>query len=161
MLIFYINTLFTNMIFESKDEFLNKLNKLKDFKVLGIDFGTKKSGLAIYNSSIKIVTPLRILQNISQNFNELLKLIDQNHINGIIIGNPIKLNGFETENNSHINKLTELLSNTTKLPIILADERFTTSLANTILKQVNIKRKKRNQIDDLVSASIILEEFFY
>ena len=149
------------MIFESKDEFLNKLNKLENFKVLGIDFGTKKSGLAIYNSTIKIVTPLQILQNINQNFNELLKIIDENCINGIIIGNPIKLNGLDTENMNQINKLAKLLSNEIKLPIILVDERFTTSLANTLMKQANIKRKKRNKIDDLVSASIILEEFFY
>lgn len=149
------------MIFESKAEFLNKLNKLENFKVLGVDFGTKKSGLAIYNSSIKIVTPLQILQNISQNFNKLLELIDENYITGIIIGKPIKLNGLDTENINQINKLAALLSNSTKLPIILVDERFTTSLANTLMKQANIKRKKRNQIDDLVSASIILEEFFY
>ncbi|MSO13550.1 Holliday junction resolvase RuvX [Rickettsiales endosymbiont of Trichoplax sp. H2] len=149
------------MIFESKDEFLNKLNKLENFKVLGIDFGTKKSGLAIYNSSIKIVTPLQILQNITQNFNKLLELIDENCINGIIVGKPVKLNGLDTENINQINKLVKLLSNETKLPIILVDERFTTSLANTLMKQANIKRKERNKIDDLVSASIILEEFFY
>ena len=149
------------MIFESKDEFLNKLNKLENFKVLGIDFGTKKSGLAIYNSAIKIVTPLITFYNITQNFNKLLDLIDKNSINGIIIGKPIKLSGHETENINEINKIAKLLSNSTNLPLIFIDERFTTSLANTILKQANIKRKKRNQIDDLVSASIILEEFFY
>ena len=46
------------MIFESKSEFLNELNNLNKFKVLGIDFGIKKSGLAIYTSEINIVTPL-------------------------------------------------------------------------------------------------------
>ena len=53
------------MMFESKSEFLNELNNINIFKVLGIDFSLKKSGLAIYTSDINIVIPLTIFNDIA------------------------------------------------------------------------------------------------
>lgn len=149
------------MIFKSKDEFLNKLNQLGEFKVLAIDYGRKKSGLAIYNSTIKIVTPLKIFHNIYQNIDKLITIIEGKSINALVIGKPVKLDYSSATLTNEVEKFTQSLSDLTNLPIILIDERFTTSLANTLLKEVDIKRKKRNEIDDIVSASLILEELFY
>lgn len=149
------------MIFESKDEFLNELNKLNKFKVLGIDFGTKKSGLAIYTSEINIVTPLTIFNKITSDLKDFIKLIDENRINAIIIGHPLKLDGNETTKTKEIKKFIAVLVDKVNLPLILSDERFTTSLANSLLKEVLLKRKVRNKIDDIVAASILLENFFY
>ena len=149
------------MIFESKSEFLNELNNLNKFKVLGIDFGFKKSGLAIYMSEINIVTPLTIFNDITSNFDNLALLLKENRINAIIIGYPLKLDGNKTVYTEKIKKFADMLVNKVNLPIILSDERFTTSLANTLLKEVNLKRKVRNKMDDVVAASILLENFFY
>ena len=149
------------MIFESKSEFLNELNNLNKFKVLGIDFGLKKSGLAIYTSEINIVTPLAIFNDITSNFDNLTLLLKENRINAIIIGYPLKLDGNETIYTKKIKKFADTLIDKVNLPIILSDERFTTSLANTLLKEVNLKRKVRNKMDDIVAASILLENFFY
>jgi putative Holliday junction resolvase len=149
------------MIFESKSEFLNELNNLNKFKVLGIDFGFKKSGLAIYMSEINIVTPLTIFNDITSNFDNLALLLKENRINAIIIGYPLKLDGNETIYTEEIKKFADTLVDKVNLPIILSDERFTTSLANTLLKEVNLKRKVRNKMDDVVAASILLENFFY
>ena len=60
-----------------------------------------------------------------------------------------------------VKKFADTLVDKINLPIILSDERFTTSLANTLLKEVNLKRKVRNKMDDIVAASILLENFFY
>ena len=149
------------MIFESKSEFLNELNNLNKFKVLGIDFGLNKSGLAIYTSEINIVTPLAIFNDITSNFDNLTLLLKENRINAIIIGYPLKLDGNETIYTEEIKKFADTLVDKVNLPIILSDERFTTSLANTLLKEVNLKRKVRNKMDDIVAASILLENFFY
>ena len=149
------------MIFESKSEFLNELNNLNKFKVLGIDFGIKKSGLAIYTSEINIVTPFTIFNDITSNFDNLALLLKENRINAIIIGYPLKLDGNETIYTEKIRTFADTLVNKVNLPIILSDERFTTSLANTLLKEVNLKRKIRNKMDDVVAASILLENYFY
>ena len=149
------------MIFESKGEFLNELNKLNKFKVLGIDFGFKKSGLAIYNSEVNVVTPLIIFNNITSEFDKLIKLLSENRVNAVIVGYPLHLDGNETVQTDEIKKFAGMLVSKVNIPIILSDERFTTSLANTLLKEAQLKRKVRNKMDDMVSASILLENFFY
>ena len=149
------------MIFESKGEFLNELNKLNKFKVLGIDFGLKKSGLAIYNSEVNVVTPLIIFNNITSEFGKLIKLLSENRVNAVIVGYPLHLDGNETVQTDEIKKFAGMLVSKVNIPIILSDERFTTSLANTLLKEAKLKRKVRNKMDDMVSASILLENFFY
>ncbi|WP_236870278.1 Holliday junction resolvase RuvX [Candidatus Bandiella numerosa] len=149
------------MIFESKGEFLNELNKLNKFKVLGIDFGFKKSGLAIYNSEVNVVTPLTIFNNITSQFDKLIQLLSENRVNAIIVGYPLHLDGSETAQTDEIKKFAGMLVSKANIPIILSDERFTTSLANTLLKEANLKRNVRNKMDDMVSASILLENFFY
>jgi putative Holliday junction resolvase len=149
------------MIFESKGEFLNELNKLNKFKVLGIDFGFKKSGLAIYNSEVNVVTPLIIFNNITSEFDKLIKLLSENRVNAVIVGYPLHLDGNETVQTDEIKKFAGMLVSKVNIPIILSDERFTTSLANTLLKEAKLKRKIRNKMDDMVSASILLENFFY
>jgi len=149
------------MIFESKGEFLNELNKLNKFKVLGIDFGFKKSGLAIYNSEVNVVTPLIIFNNITSEFDKLIKLLSENRVNAVIVGYPLHLDGNETAQTDEIKKFAGMLVSKVNIPIILSDERFTTSLANTLLKEAKLKRKVRNKMDDMVSASILLENFFY
>jgi putative Holliday junction resolvase len=149
------------MIFESKGEFLNELNKLNKFKVLGIDFGLKKSGLAIYNSEVNIVIPLTIFNNITSQLDKLIELLSENRVNAVIVGYPLHLDGNETAQTDEIKKFADMLVSEANIPVILSDERFTTSLANTLLKEANLKRKVRNKMDDMVSASILLENFFY
>ena len=148
------------MIYESKDDFLIPLNKLRNFKVLGIDFGEKKSGLAIYNSEVSLAIPLMVFKEIHKNLNDLFKLIQDRDINAIIIGLPLKLDGSTTKGTENIVKFAKMLDAKVNMPIILSDERFTTRLADTLLKEANIKRKKRNQVDDLIVACILLENFF-
>ena len=148
------------MIYESKGDFLHQLNKLKSFKVLGIDFGERKSGIALYNSEINIAIPLVVIKEIRKNLNSLLKCIQEKAINGMVIGLPLQLDGSTTENTQNIVEFTKMLDAKTKLPIILSDERLTTALANTLLKEAKLKRKKRNEVDDAVAASILLENFF-
>ena len=158
----FINfTTFTNMIFQSKDKFLYYLKNIENFTALGIDFGLRKSGLALYNSEVKIVIPYLIFYHLTKNIRVLICLIRKKSIDAIIIGYPIGSNNQEEEYISKIMPLVAILSWKCNIPTILSDERFTTSMANKLLKRTNIKRKLRNEIDDLVSVCILLENFFY
>ena len=121
----------------------------------------KKSGLAIYNSEVNIVIPLTIFNNITSQFDKLIQLLSENRVNAVIVGYPLHLDGNETAQTDEIKKFAAMLVSEANIPIILSDERFTTSLANTLLKEANLKRKVRNKLDDMVSASILLENFFY
>jgi putative Holliday junction resolvase len=104
--------------------------------------------------------PTEIFRDIEQNLESLVMLIREKRIDAIIIGLPLKLDGSTTINTKAIVKFAEDLGAKLDIPIIFSDERCTTSLANTLLKEANVKRKKRNQIDDVVAACILLENFF-
>ena len=149
------------MIFQNKKEFLHEIQIINKFKVLGIDFGLERSGLSIYHSEINIVMPLSTIYKIVDNLNNLIILLNKNHIHGIVIGYPITLDAKETMLTEEIKRFALKLLSKINIAIIFSDERFTTSLTNTLLKQVSLKRKERNKIDDIISASIILENFFY
>ena len=148
------------MIVESKVDFQKKLDKLKHFKILGIDYGYKKTGLAIYNSLVNISLPFKMISRVNDNMNELYTIIDDKLINGIIIGLPLKLDGKEPDNIDVINEFARKLSDQTKLPIFFSDERFTTNYSHALLKEYGMKRKKREEVDDMLSAVIILQNFF-
>ena len=147
------------MICEKK--FLKQLHRLKYFKVLGVDFGLKKTGLALYQSEINIVVPHSILTDILINYQQIINIVDKQSINGIIIGYPLTLDFNKTQHTHIIVKFTKFIASKCNIPILFSDERFTTSMANQRLKENNIKRKTRNRIDDLLAACIILENFFY
>ena len=144
-----------------KEKFLSYLYTLNCFKVLGIDFGIRKTGLALYDSQINIVLPYLILQDILRNYQQIINILNKQDIKGIVIGYPLTLNCSKTKYTNIIVEFAEFLGTHCNIPITLSDERFTTSMANQLLKENNIKRKTRNKIDDLLAACIILENFFY
>ncbi|MFQ3307128.1 MAG: putative Holliday junction resolvase [Candidatus Midichloriaceae bacterium] len=149
------------MIQKSKDDFLEELRKQNNFNVLGVDYGEKKIGLAIFRNEINLATPLKVFHKSSGDYaDEITKIINKEKIHGLLIGLPIATDGTITEISKKVLIFGEQLSKKIELPIYFFDERFTTSLANVLLKETNMKRKKRNQIDDMHSANIILDNFF-
>ena len=130
---------------------------------IGLDLGSKSLGIA--TSSGIVVTPHKTcyfkhldysvaLQYLVNNFAKKDNLI-------IVIGNPILLNGQENERTKEVNYFITLLKKlfSKKTQIIKFDERLTSKIANNLLKEVNYKRKKRNQLEDSVAAAIILKDY--
>ena len=148
------------MIFQSKAKFLNKLNKLPNFIILGIDIGFKKTGLSIYNNFTKTAVPLIIINNIINELVNLIYLLKTHHVTAIIIGYPLNPDSVQTIKNQNIENFIKIFIKAIRIPLILSDERFTTSLSNKFLKMNNTK-SAINNIDDIISASILLENFFY
>ena len=130
-------------------------------KILAIDYGTKKVGVAISDESRKIAFSLKTVLN-SQIFPFLSELMSQETISTIVIGNPLKLNSNENklsnDVNIFINKLNQKFSD---IEILKFDERFTSVIAKkTILESGISKMKRRNKIlVDKISATIILQDY--
>ena len=130
-------------------------------KILAIDYGTKKVGVAISDESRKIAFSLKTVLN-SQIFPFLSELMSQETISTIVIGNPVKLNSNENklsnDVNIFINKLNQKFS---EIEILKFDERFTSAIAKkTILESGISKIKRRNKIlVDKISATIILQDY--
>lgn len=128
-------------------------------KILGIDFGKKRIGLAITDSQKIIASPLETIEN-KEIFNFLEVFLKNEDIEAIVLGDP------KTNKNTHNDLISDLKTFHQKLkrfnvPIHFVDERFTSKIAFRMIIDANIKKMKRRNksLVDKVSASLILETY--
>ena len=130
-------------------------------KAVGIDYGTKRVGISISDSSQIIATALCVVEN--KNIFPFLKyLLEKEEVDTIVIGEAKNLDNTETDSSKQIYQFIEKLKN--KFPKILIktiDERFTSKIAFQSIIDSGIKKKKRQNksLIDKVSATIILQDF--
>lgn len=149
------------MLSQGYNKLIEIIKSKKYYKLLGLDIGTKRIGVAIFNSIATVVTPIRTIvrTKMESDVTDIKNFILSNSIDGIIAGIPLQLNGAPSASSQTVLSLIEELNKEITIPIITHDERFTTALANTILKQIELPRIKRNKIDNEIAASLILEGF--
>ena len=140
---------------------LEKLHRiLKNTKpIIGIDYGEKKTGLAISTPDHSFAMPFQLIINYSQKdkIKKITYIIKSLEICAVIMGLPLNMNGTTSIQTNIIKHFTYKLNNKLKnIPIFFQDERLTSKMANNSLKLLGIKRKNRNANDDLISANIIL-----
>ncbi|AFC69568.1 crossover junction endodeoxyribonuclease RuvA [Rickettsia amblyommatis] len=143
------------MIIKNLQEFYRLL--IPNAPLIAIDYGSKKLGIALSNQERSIAMPLNTITEIKIVITALLNIIEKYKVCGVIIGLPIDMSGAVTEQTNIVMKFAEELAKSINLPIYLQDERLTTKAANNFLKSLGVKRKDRNNNDDAVAASMILE----
>ena len=150
------------MITENHKDFIEKIKATKPkFKLMGLDVGQKKIGVAFASSDTLIATPFKtfIRKNNAFDLKMLSDLSNEFAADGIVIGLPLEANGEEGVAAKKIRSFSEKLSAALKLPITFEDERFTTIIAQDMLRNMDMSRKVRDNIDDQVSAQLILDGF--
>lgn len=128
---------------------------------MAIDLGLSRTGLAVCDKQELISYPLETIKE--KNFDKLcLKIVEKiKEIKAqlIIIGFPKNMDGSEGESAKRTVKFRDELEKYLDINIVLWDERKTTSIATTYLNITNTRGKKRKNIIDTVSATIILEDY--
>ena len=139
------------------EEFEKKIGKKS--RLLGIDPGKKRIGVAISDENKIIATPYTtIIKNkFSDLLNNLNKIILENDIKGIIIGNPINLDGSPSESSQSAKDLAINLSKNITIPIIMWDERLSSRGAFNISSELDINSSKKISKLDENSAAFILQ----
>ena len=140
----------------SIDEF--KTNIENNSRLLGIDPGKRNIGFAICDENKKVATPLRILQK--SKFEVLIKeineIIKENHIKGIIVGNPINMDGTLGKSSQSANDFAKNLSKNVTIPIALWDERLSSEGSFKITKELGTNVTDRvNKLDKNAAAFIL------
>lgn len=141
---------------------------IKEFKqqipprraILGIDYGSKRMGLAVSDLSCTIASSYKILyrKNIETDLIELKKVIAEKEIGAIAMGLPLQMNGQEGEIAIEVRKFATILEESFNLPVLLWDERLSSSaVENFLIKEVDLSRKKRAKVLDASAASYILQ----
>lgn len=141
---------------------------IKEFKtglpvrkaVLGIDYGSKRMGLAVSDLSCTIPTPYKILyrREISADMTELRKIMAEKEIGAVVMGLPLQMNGEEGEIAAEVRKFAAILEENFKFPVLLWDERLSSSaMENFLIKEADLSRKKRAKVLDASAAAYILQ----
>lgn len=130
-------------------------------RLAGVDYGTVRIGVAICDPSRTWTSPLNTyLRRTEPIDREYFQSLSQREsIVGWVIGLPIHCDGKESQKSLEVRDFAIWLGSYTNLPVRFFDERFTSVLANKLLADAELTRKKKKQRIDRVAAHLILEAF--
>ena len=127
-------------------------------RLIGLDLGTKRVGIAICDDKRKIASPYKTIEykNMDYLVNELKNIIKDNNIFAVIIGNPINMDGSFGKSAQSINDKAKVIEKELDLIIAMWDERLSTSGAFNISSNLDINfSKKKKNIDEKAAAFIL------
>ena len=125
-------------------------------RLLGLDYGTKRVGIAISDSSQLIATPYEVVPSDAV-LDALDSIVEQEDITGVIVGLPTSLSGEEGPSAAAARTLAERVAAHTGLDVTLVDERFTTKVADRALIERGMRREQRRDIRDKMAATVMLQ----
>jgi putative Holliday junction resolvase len=130
-------------------------------RILAIDFGMKRIGLALTDPLKMFAYPFRTILNDDKTLNELILIINQYNVKKIILGYPLREDGRKSELTKSVEKFAKFIKLRTQTDVVLQDERYTSQLAySKVLESINKKKKRRDKgLIDKNAASIILQDY--
>ena len=128
-------------------------------RLIGLDLGSKRIGIGICDENHKIATPFKtiIKTNLDDFIKQLKGIIEENNIKGIIVGNPVNMDGSFGKSSQSVKDTVINLEKFIDIPFILWDERLSTVGAFNISSQLDINVSKRERDIDKNAAAFILQ----
>ena len=136
-----------------------KKKHLDKCRLIGLDLGSKRIGVSICDEKQLIATPLKTINRNTLNelISELKVIIDENNIKGIIIGNPLNMDGSSGRSAQSVKDTSQKIEENINIPICLWDERLSTVGAFNLSSQLDINVSKREKKIDENAAAFILQ----
>ena len=131
-------------------------------RVLGLDLGGKRIGIAISDNDGKVATPLQVLirsKNTREDYKKIDDLVSEWEAEFVVVGMPFSLNGNKGPAAKAVEKEVEELSSVLSVPVDVHDERLTTVIAAQELSSQGLDSKKQRKVIDQVAASVILQSW--
>ena len=128
-------------------------------RLIGLDLGSKRIGVSICDEKQLIATPLKTINrnSLSEVINELKNIVAENNIKGIIVGNPLNMDGSLGKSAQSVKDTSQNIEKSINIPICLWDERLSTVGAFNISSQLDINVSKREKKIDENAATFILQ----
>ena len=128
-------------------------------RLLGLDLGSKRIGIGICDENHKIATPFKtvIKTNLDDFIKQLKEIIEENNIKGIIVGNPVNMDGSFGKSSQSVKDTVINLEKFIDIPFTLWDERLSTVGSFNISSQLDINVSKREKDIDKNAAAFILQ----
>ena len=128
-------------------------------KVLGVDFGDVRTGLAVSDASRLLASGIGYISpgGIEKTASAVADYVRENRISAVVVGLPVNMNGTEGPRAERAKKFVGLLEKQITCPVAMLDERLSTKEASRYLNETNTRGAKRKQVIDKLSAQIILQ----
>jgi putative Holliday junction resolvase len=129
-------------------------------RVLGIDYGRRRIGLALSDEAGILASPFPTFvrgQSEKQDIAALTSLIDKHGLTAVVVGLPLNMDGSRGEMAREAEEFADRIRQETGLPVELFDERLTSSEAERVLLEANVPRRRRKELRDSLSAVLILQ----
>ena len=131
-------------------------------RILALDFGTKRTGIAVTDELQLIASGLTTV-NTTDLLDFLKKYFSEENVELILLGEPKRMNNEASHVETEILKFRQSLEKITSIPIKRVDERFTSKMAAQTMLDSGLKKKQRKNkaLLDEISATIILQTYLY
>ena len=136
-----------------------KKKQLDKCRLIGLYLGSKRIGVSICDEKQLIATPFKTINRTSNNelVNELKIIIVENNIKGIIIGNPLNMDGSSGRSTQSVKDISNNIKKDIDVPVFLWDERLSTVGAFNLSSQLDVNVTKREKKIDENAATFILQ----
>lgn len=133
-------------------------------KIMGLDYGAKTVGVAISDTLLQIAHPKETIfrdseKRLRKTLTRIEELVRQEEVEMIVVGLPLLPDGTEGERAQKAKAFAEKVRMRTEIPVILQDERFTTTASDEELREMQIRPEERKQMIDQLAACHILDEY--
>lgn len=130
-------------------------------RILGIDYGERRIGVAISDATATVATPLQTFDGTApqQSARAIIQLAMERGVERIVVGNPVRMDGSMGPSAEKAKAFGERLVKSGSLPVEYWDERFSSRTAEQALIEGGTRRQKRKQVIDQLAAQIILQHY--
>ena len=130
-------------------------------RLVGIDFGTVRIGVAISDSERRLASPFKNYTRGDQDADRCYfeQLVSDENVAGFVVGLPVHSSGDESVKSLEAREFGRWLQEVTQVPVTFYDERYTTAQAEQLLNPAELTRKRRKKRLDMVAAQIILTSY--
>jgi putative Holliday junction resolvase len=128
-------------------------------RVLGIDYGERRIGLALSDPTATIATPLRVLNRRRGKrppVATILALAEEREVEAFVVGLPLDLGGDETDWTREVRAFGDAISRRSGLPVAFVDERMTSVAAERAVRSLGLKRSERERKERIDAAAAVL-----
>jgi putative Holliday junction resolvase len=128
-------------------------------RLIGLDLGSKRIGVSICDEKQSIATPFKTINKTNTNelINELKKIIEEYDIKGIVVGNPINMDGTLGRSSQSVNDVSDNIDKAIDIDVCLWDERLSTVGAFNLSSQLDVNVSKKEKNIDQNAAAFILQ----
>jgi putative Holliday junction resolvase len=123
---------------------------------MGIDYGTARVGVALSDAVRITAQPFEVVPAVGA-AKRLAQIVDEERVSFIVVGLPLHLSGDSGPSARGARALADELRTLVEVPVALADERFTSKIAERALLEGNVRRRDRRRAVDKVAAAVMLQ----